>query len=232
MPFFVGGGGAAASNMVGATSSTAGTAGLVPAPAAGDDSKILFGSATFKEPSFPEIGLVSGTYIGTMDFAGVTGSGGFSLNRLYYSIIWVPKTTTFDRIGISTSTSHATNPTTIRLGIYNINKTDGTPSTVALDAGTLNISGASAFYEITGLSIQLNRGFYYGVCNTGANTINCYRMNQNQTVGLFRATTNTANSRFFYTQLSSDTSSSQFASNPSINNDSNTGQPWIRIRVA
>ena len=225
-------GGSSVANMVGATSSATGTAGYVPAPAAGDDSKILFGSATFKEPSFPEIGLVSGTYIGTLDFAGVTGSGGFNLNRLHYSIIWVPKTTTFDRIGIYTSTSHATNPTTIRLGIYNINKTDGTPSTVALDAGTLNISGASAFYEITGLSTQLNRGFYYGVCNTGANTINCYRMNQNQTVGLFRATTNTASQRFFYTQLSSDTTSSQFASNPSILNDSNTGQPWIRIRVA
>ena len=46
MPFF-GGGGGAAGNMVGATSSTAGTAGLVPAPAAGDQDKVLRGDATF-----------------------------------------------------------------------------------------------------------------------------------------------------------------------------------------
>ena len=46
MPFF-GGGGSAASNMVGATSSAAGTAGLVPAPAAGDQDKVLRGDATF-----------------------------------------------------------------------------------------------------------------------------------------------------------------------------------------
>ena len=46
MPFF-GGGGASASNMVGATSSAAGTAGLVPAPAAGDQDKQLRGDGTF-----------------------------------------------------------------------------------------------------------------------------------------------------------------------------------------
>ena len=45
MAFF--GGGASASDMVGATSSTAGTAGLVPAPAAGDQRKFLTGGATF-----------------------------------------------------------------------------------------------------------------------------------------------------------------------------------------
>ena len=44
---FFGGGGASASNMVGATSSTAGTAGLVPAPAAGEQNSVLMGDATF-----------------------------------------------------------------------------------------------------------------------------------------------------------------------------------------
>lgn len=49
MPFFFGGGGASVSNMVGATSSVAGTAGLVPAPAAGDQDKVLLGNATFED---------------------------------------------------------------------------------------------------------------------------------------------------------------------------------------
>jgi len=44
---FFGGGGSAASNMVGATSSAAGTAGLVPAPAAGKQNSVLMGDATF-----------------------------------------------------------------------------------------------------------------------------------------------------------------------------------------
>ena len=44
---FFGGGGATVSNMVGATSSTAGTAGLVPAPAAGKQNSVLMGDATF-----------------------------------------------------------------------------------------------------------------------------------------------------------------------------------------
>ena len=47
MGFFGGGGGASASNMVGATSSAAGTAGLVPQPAAGRQNSVLMGDATF-----------------------------------------------------------------------------------------------------------------------------------------------------------------------------------------
>jgi hypothetical protein len=48
MGFFGGGGGAAPANMAGATSSAAGTAGLVPAPAAGENNATLAGNATFK----------------------------------------------------------------------------------------------------------------------------------------------------------------------------------------
>ena len=47
MGFFGGGGGAAPADMVGATSSVAGTAGLVPAPAAGKQSSVLMGDALF-----------------------------------------------------------------------------------------------------------------------------------------------------------------------------------------
>jgi len=49
MPFFggSGGGGAAPADMVGATSSVGGTAGLVPAPAAGKQNSVLLGDATF-----------------------------------------------------------------------------------------------------------------------------------------------------------------------------------------
>jgi hypothetical protein len=48
MSGFFGGGGTAPSNLVGATSSVAGTAGLVPAPAAGDQNKALTGGGIFK----------------------------------------------------------------------------------------------------------------------------------------------------------------------------------------
>ena len=47
MGFFGGGGGTTPVNMVGASSGTAGTAGYVPAPAAGDQDKVLRADATF-----------------------------------------------------------------------------------------------------------------------------------------------------------------------------------------
>ena len=66
MPFFGGGGGAAPANMVGATSSAAGTAGLVPAPAQRNQFTCLAGDATFK-PSLirPNITAFASTRIYT-----------------------------------------------------------------------------------------------------------------------------------------------------------------------
>jgi len=61
---FFGGGGSAASNMVGATSSAAGTAGLVPAPAAGQQGSILFGDASFKKYIMPAGGSYGTDYVG------------------------------------------------------------------------------------------------------------------------------------------------------------------------
>jgi hypothetical protein len=51
MPEGGGGSGGAVSEMVGATADTAGAAGLVPAPAAGDNGKVLFGDGTWGEIS-------------------------------------------------------------------------------------------------------------------------------------------------------------------------------------
>ena len=49
MGFFGGGGGGTNPvNMVGASTGTAGTAGYVPAPAAGEEHKLLRGDATFQ----------------------------------------------------------------------------------------------------------------------------------------------------------------------------------------
>ena len=51
---FFGGGGASVANMAGATSSAAGTAGLCPAPAAGEEKAFLCGDATFKGVVFAQ----------------------------------------------------------------------------------------------------------------------------------------------------------------------------------
>jgi hypothetical protein len=84
-------------------------------------------------------------------------------SRAYYTPIFIDKTTSFDRIAIRTSTFVGTS--TVRLGIYN--DTNGKPSTVALDAGTVSCTAATTVYEIT-ISQSLAPGIYWlAFCQQG-----------------------------------------------------------------
>ena len=67
---------------------------------------------------------------------------------------------------------------TVRLGIYN--ETNGLPSTVLLDAGTVSATAASTIYEIT-ISQSLNPGFYWlaVVQQSAPTTPNYYGLNSN-----------------------------------------------------
>ena len=78
-------------------------------------------------------------------------------NRTVYTPIYIPVTQTLDRIAISTGTLFS-GTGTVRLGIYN--STNGLPSTVVLDAGTVTPTAASTAYEIT-ISQSLTPGFYW-----------------------------------------------------------------------
>ena len=75
-------------------------------------------------------------------------------NILYATPIYIGNTTTITKIGIEQSTGAAGNA---RLGIYN-NGTDGLPSSLVLDAGTVTTT-ATAEKEIT-ISQVLDAGWY------------------------------------------------------------------------
>lgn len=78
-----------------------------------------------------------------------------NLNTLYLLPFYVGKTTTFDRIAcyVTTFSTGGDN----RLGIYK--DTNGTPSTLILDAGTVAVT-AVGLYEIT-VSLTLTPGWYW-----------------------------------------------------------------------
>jgi hypothetical protein len=100
--------------------------------------------------------LVSGVYYRqpTPSSGSITTLGTGS-NR--FTCIYVPSTTSFDRLAIRSGTSFS-GTQTMRLGIYA--DTDGKPSTVILDAGTVSVSAANTNYEIT-ISQSLNAGYYW-----------------------------------------------------------------------
>jgi hypothetical protein len=87
------------------------------------------------------------------------------LSRTFYLPVYLPAGT-YDRISIRTGTNHL-GTGTVRLGLYNV--TDGKPSTVKFDAGTVSASAASTTYEIT-INQTLTENYYYLAFNEQANT--------------------------------------------------------------
>lgn len=95
-----------------------------------------------------------------------------TLQRTYYVPFFVPVETSFDRI-LAKSGSNFSGSSIVRLGIYN-SSADGLPTTVLLDAGTVNFTSANQSLQIT-ISETLGPGLYFLAANSQtAATTNSY----------------------------------------------------------
>jgi hypothetical protein len=171
---FFGGGGSAASNMVGATTSTAGTAGLVPAPAAGKNIRVLSSNALFEEPAIlPNvISNQSGRYIGTYgNFGTGTGSGSQTNKRRYFNFIYIPDDCQVDEFAIRIGSNAPSPAYNIHIALWKTGN-DGLPSDY-ITGGTAS-SGTSAntsiAFSVTAGSAK--RGIHYISSTTDADTGN------------------------------------------------------------
>lgn len=143
------------------TSSTSTTTAATP-----NAVKTAYDLAIIKNPIVKQ---QSGTYLRTpMQIqVGATATN----QRVYYTPIFVPTSTSYDRLAIRTSSTFV-GSSIVRLGIFN--DANGSPSTVVLDAGTLSCTTANTNYEIT-ISQSLNAGFYWlAFCQQTAATTSSY----------------------------------------------------------
>ena len=160
MGFFGGGGGTTPVNMVGATSSAAGAAGLVPAPAAGEERHFLSGGATF----LPNIPLVrptsaSGRLIGCIGANTRTNENyANAVVNTIFSPIFLPSGT-LTAIGL---TFFSQNTGNVRYGIYD-SATDNLPTTLLASgtATTSSAAAANAAVVVSSLSASLKGGLYW-----------------------------------------------------------------------
>lgn len=110
----------------------------------------------------PSLSIPSTYYITTPynSYANITAIA----SRTNYIPIYINKSTSFDRIAVTTSSTFS-GTAVVRLGIYANDTALGKPSTVILDAGTVSCTASSTVYQIT-ISQTLSTGFYWLACNT------------------------------------------------------------------
>jgi hypothetical protein len=112
----------------------------------------------------------SGNYIRTETFNVNTSTADVDVDVTYLTPIFIPVTQTYSRIAIRTGITFS-GSTIVRLGLYNHDVSTGQPTTVLLDAGTVNAVSINTVYEIT-ISQSLSAGIYWLASNCISATAN------------------------------------------------------------
>ena len=225
--------------MVGATSSVAGTAGLVPAPAAGDEEKCLTGAATFHVPNLPIVktqttrGTTTSRWIMppfALDAGG--GSAGGANNEFCGGYVYVPYTGSY-YFATAPAALYTTNTKT-SWALYNL-ASDGLPGTLAVTLGELDVGGGSGSLSESASTVSLTKGWY--CCVHRANgSFNLWSPQShgwlNYIVGRITADitqTTAVGRRRFYRSLTYSTTFSSDLTNTSWTEDGNVAPCcWIR----
>ena len=168
MGFFCGGG-AAASNMVGATASVAGTAGLVPAPAAGDQGKFLRGDASFRSIADQALPISPTRRSGNIAFA-CNGDSSYGTRTTQTGFVLVPYIYIFQTKAYTTYSIHISSGGTAsslgKLAIYTIGA-GGVPDQLICQSGTF-ATDSNGLKQPTMASTVVNSGWYFCLVATNS----------------------------------------------------------------
>lgn len=179
MGFFGGGGGGTTPvNMGGATSSAAGTAGYVPAPAAGDEHKLLRGDATFQgvpwgqklvSSSTSDVALTGtiANVIGLYGLATLTSSGNqqFVYSRQYFCPVFIPSTLTSWNLNVTIG-ANPTSQIACKIGVYDRSTTTNLPNNrISVSSAITVATTDTGTTKTVAFTDTLNTGLYYlSVC--------------------------------------------------------------------
>ena len=185
MPFF-GGGGAAPANMVGATSSVAGTAGLVPAPASGTENLFLKGNATFGWLYPQSTDYANTEYHGPfMSSGNQNAASNLQNTRLYLTVLVISGSKTFNRIGFRFGSVASCDA---RIGLYECDTANFRPSSLVVGSTALNGSTNTNIEYTISPSITLKNKIYFGALAPSlATSMNCNATVQYDVISYFGA---------------------------------------------
>ena len=163
MGFFGGGGGTTPVNMVGASTGTAGTAGYVPAPAAGEQNAVLGGQGTFL-PAVVRPKLGSTRYYTPIVFGAVSSVAfnAFTNTRAYITNpIYLPSISVANIRVRHTANAGANG--TMYVALYD-STSDGVPNTPIITTSHTFTTTQGAITKTMAISpsVAIKAGIYYG----------------------------------------------------------------------
>jgi len=157
---FFGGGGAAPANMGGATSSAAGTAGLVPAPAAGNNTRVLISDATFRDTPLVPSYKATSVFLVPRLFQSGQGNVAIAARVRYFSIGFFPSDGEIGTIGYRVASAPASS-INVHVAIWKV-ASDSLPGDYV--GGAVISSGTTGNTDISASlspALSVERGFYY-----------------------------------------------------------------------
>jgi hypothetical protein len=160
MGFFGGGGGAAPANMVGATSSTAGTAGLVPAPAAGDQNNSILGDATFNYNLFvPRHKPMDSRTVAVWGAEASGSTSNLSAKIRYFSPFYIPVDGTLNRV--STFVGGAAAGVNAHFALWKYDQSNGSVGDLIYDIGTISLDTVNNVHKDFSVNQSVKRGILW-----------------------------------------------------------------------
>lgn len=161
MSGFFGGGGTTPVNMVGASTGTAGTAGYVPAPDAGKNTRYLSSDGTFGElPLLPKYKNTASARYVTMVFDGyIAGASAPTINVRYFALIYVPSDGQVDVLSFRTNTG-PTSAINVHLALWQVNE-DGTVGSYVIGGTGSSGTTGNTNINISVTATNVVRGYYW-----------------------------------------------------------------------
>lgn len=225
---FFGGG----ASLVGASTTVTGLAGLVPAPAAGKNTRALFSDGTFVESlSLPRRSPENNRIIRHYNWSLGSNSATQNANVRVFTIIFVYSDGTIKELKTRTGGGTISAAFNINLALWNCNE-DGSPGSYII-GGNVS-SGTSISTDIT-LSVtptSLTRGWYYisltPETNSPSNSLTMLSTNGSVLIGMFGSETmNNSAIQWNYTCLTSYSQTTHETLSRTVGqNPLNVGATW------
>ncbi|NDD55469.1 hypothetical protein EBZ39_16665 [bacterium] len=158
MAFF---GGASVANLVGASTSAAGTAGLVPAPAAGKNTRALFSDGSFTAiPILPRRSAETTRYVRNFTETLNVGNSAWNARIRYFAMVFAYDSANINKLLTRTGSGTISSAFNVNIALWDCDE-NGQPGTYVIGGNITSGTTSNAELSLSVTSTSVTRGWYY-----------------------------------------------------------------------